>query len=99
MESIKQELLKLPVVKNASLAFEVPDRKPPNAIPFLPVDDKNIQPLSIPTINVDEDYAATFEIKMKSGTFFNYDKGSFIPGQIVLNEAAARSLGIDVIMR
>jgi len=96
MESIKQELLKLPVVKNASLAFEVPDRKPPNAIPFLPVDDKNIQPLSIPTINVDEDYAATFEIKMKSGTFFNYDKGSFIPGQIVLNEAAARSLGIDV---
>jgi ABC-type lipoprotein release transport system permease subunit len=96
MESIKQELLKLPVVKNASLTFEVPDRKPPNAIPFLPVDDKNTQPLSIPTINVDEDYASTFEIKMKSGTFFNHDKGSFIPGQVVLNETAARSLGIDV---
>ena len=96
MESIKQEILKLPVVKNASLTFEVPDRKPPNAIPFLPVNNKDTQPLNIPTINVDEDYASTFEIKMKSGTFFNHGKGSFIPGQIVLNETAAKSLGIDV---
>jgi len=96
MESIKQELLKLPVVKNASLTYEVPDRKPPNAIPFLPVNNKNTQPLSIPTINVDEDYASTFEIKMKSGTFFNHGKGGFIPGQIVLNETAAKSLGIDI---
>ena len=70
MESIKQQLLKLPIVKNASLAFEVPDRKPPNAISFLPVDDKNTPPLSIPTINVDDDYAATFEIKMKIKNLF-----------------------------
>ena len=34
MESIKQQLLKLPVIKIASLTDEVPDRKPPNAIPF-----------------------------------------------------------------
>jgi hypothetical protein len=33
---------------------------------------------------------------MKSGTFFNHGKGNFIPGQIVLNETAAKSLGIDV---
>ena len=85
----------MPVVKNASLAFEIPDSKPPvHCLCYLLM--KKNQPLSIPTINVDEDYASTLEIKMKSGTFFNHDKGSFIPGQIVLNETAAKSLGIDV---
>lgn len=96
MESIKQQLLQLPVVKSAALAFEVPDRKPPNVLTLLPVDKKNSQPLSIPTINVDEDYAATYEMKMESGTFFNRNKGGFIPGQIVLNETAAKSLGVDI---
>lgn len=95
MESIKQQLLQLPVVKSATLAFEIPDRKPPALLTLLPVDEKNNQPLNIPTINADEDYAATYEMKMKSGTFFNHDKGNFVPGQIVLNETAAKSLGID----
>jgi len=96
MESIKQKLLQLRVVKNASLCYEVPDRKPPNVIPLLSVDGKNDQPLSIPLINVDEDYAATYEMQMKSGNFFNHRKGSFVTGQIVLNETAARSLGVDI---
>lgn len=96
MESIKQQLLQLPVVKNVSLAFEIPERKPPNILSLLPVDEKSSQPISIPGINVDEDYAATYEMKMRSGTFFNHDKGGFIPGQVVLNETAAKSLGIDM---
>jgi ABC-type antimicrobial peptide transport system permease subunit len=96
IERIKQQLLELPVVKSATVAFEIPDRKPPATLTLLPVDEKNSQPLNIPTINVDEDYAATYEMKMASGTFFNHGRGAFIPGQIVLNEAAARALGIDV---
>lgn len=96
MEGIKQQLLQLPAVKSATLAFEIPDRKPPSMLPLLPVDEKSDQPLNIPTINVDEDYAATYEMKMKSGTFFNHDKGSFVPGRIVLNETAAKSLGLDI---
>ena len=75
MEGIKQQLLQLPVVKNATLAFEIPDRKPPNVLALFPVEGKNGQPLNIPTINVDEDYAATYEMKMASGTFFNHNKG------------------------
>ena len=96
MESIKQQLLQLPAVKSATLAFEIPDRKPPAVLTLLPVDEKNVQPLNIPTINVDEDYATTYEMKMASGTFFNQGKGGFISGQIVLNETAAKSLGIDI---
>src|SRR5688572_12266333 len=96
MESAKQQLLQLPVVKSATLAFEIPDRKPPGAMTLLPVDEKNSQPLNILTISVDEDYAATYEMKMESGTFLNHGKGRFVSGQVVLNETAAKSLGIDV---
>ena len=96
MESIRQQLLQLPVVKSATVAFEIPDRRPPATLPLLPVDEKDNQPLNVPTINTDEDYAATYEMKMLSGTFFNHEKGNFIPGQIVLNESAAKSLGIDI---
>ena len=96
MDGIKRQLLELPIVKSASVAFEIPDRKPPNAITLLPPGDKGSQPLNIPTINVDEDYAATYELKMKAGTFFNQGKAGFIPGQVVLNHAAVKALGIDI---
>jgi ABC-type antimicrobial peptide transport system permease subunit len=96
METIKKQLLQLPVIKSATLAFEIPDRKPPAAMTLLPVDEKNSQPVNIPAFNVDEDYAATYEIKMASGNFFNHGKGAFVSGQVVLNETAAKSLGLDI---
>lgn len=95
MERIKQQLFQIPAVKDASLTFEVPDRKPPSTISLLPVNGSN-NALSIPTINVDEDYAATCGMKMVDGTFFNNGGRNFISGQIVLNETAAKALGIDI---
>jgi len=95
MEHIKQQLLQIPAVKEASLTFEVPDRKPPSTISLLSVNGSN-NALSIPTINVDEDYAATCGIKMVNGTFFNNGGKSFISGQVVLNETAAKALGIGI---
>jgi len=96
MEQIKQRLVELPVVKNAALAFEIPERKPPNIMGLFPVDGKKDLPVNIPTINVDEDYAATYQMQVATGAFFNHGKKSFIPGQIVLNETAAKSLGLDI---
>lgn len=96
MEGIKQQLLQLPAVKSATLAFEIPDRKPPATMSLLPVDGKASQPINIPTINVDDDYAATYEMKMIAGNFFSHDKGGFISGRVVLNESAAKALGLDV---
>jgi putative ABC transport system permease protein len=94
MEMIKQGLLTLPAVKSASLSFEVPDRKPPNGIGILPVGSTSNQPVLIASMGADEDYAQTFGIKVKSGTFFNHGKGAHIPGQIVLNESAIKALGL-----
>lgn len=91
MLSLKKGLLQLPVVKSASLTFEVPDRLPPGAIDLQA--EGMAQPLLVPSINVDDDYAATFGIKLGSGSFFNDKGGAHVPGQIVINESAAKAFG------
>jgi ABC-type antimicrobial peptide transport system permease subunit len=95
MQSIKAGLEQLSFVKDASLSFEVPDRKPPNAIDLLPVGSSNNQPVFISGTIADKDYAATFGLHVLSGTFFN-QQGANIPGQVVLNESAAKALGFSI---
>jgi putative ABC transport system permease protein len=92
MENIKSSLQQLSFVKDASLSFEVPDRKPPNAIDLLPVGSSISQPVFIPGSVADKDYAATFGLHVLSGSFFN-QRGATIPAQVVLNESAAKALG------
>jgi ABC-type antimicrobial peptide transport system permease subunit len=93
MQHIRDGLLQLPVVKDATLAFEVPDRKAPITTDLLPVNKDNA-PLHIPTIFADEHYAATYGLQVREGTFFS-QSGAYIPNQIVLNESAARALGLS----
>jgi ABC-type antimicrobial peptide transport system permease subunit len=93
MENMKSALQQLSVVKDASLSFEVPDRKPPNAIDLLPVGSSNNQPVFISGTTADKDYAGTFGLHLTSGTFFK-QQGSSISGQVVLNESAAKALGL-----
>jgi ABC-type antimicrobial peptide transport system permease subunit len=94
MQNIKAGLEQLSFVKDASLSFEVPDRKPPNAIDLLPVGSSNNQPVFISGTIADKDYATTFGLHLKSGTFFS-QQGANIPGQVVLNESAAKALGLS----
>jgi ABC-type antimicrobial peptide transport system permease subunit len=45
-------------------------------------------------MSADEQYAATFQLKMKEGSFFNTN-GTYVPAQIVLNESAVTALGLS----
>jgi putative ABC transport system permease protein len=92
MINIKNTLLQLPSVKDASLSFEIPDRKPPNSIDMQLVNG-NGQTVLITSCGVDEHYASTFGLTLLSGSCFA-QSGGFIPNQIVLNESAARALGL-----
>jgi len=94
MINIKNALLQLPSVKDASLSFEIPDRKPPGSIDMQPVDGDG-RTVLVTSCGADENYAATFGLKMLSGTCFA-QSGSFIPRQIVLNESAVKALGLTV---
>jgi ABC-type antimicrobial peptide transport system permease subunit len=92
MEAIRNELAKVPAVSNASLSFEIPERKPPGAVPILPDASKGNQPINIPAVGADEKYAATYGLTVKEGTFFN--QSAFISGEVVLNETAVKALGL-----
>jgi ABC-type antimicrobial peptide transport system permease subunit len=93
MENIKKGLLQLPVVKNASIAFEIPERKPPSTVSLQPLGQQS-NPLIVSEIDADEDYASTFGLQLKAGSFFNHGNGGYIPWQIVLNETAVNLLGL-----
>ncbi len=95
MEAIKSGLQQLPVVKNISLSFEVPDRQPPSTIDILPDNAKTSKPLLITVTSADNDFAATYQLQLLSGEFFA-QKGGYIPNQIVLNESAAKALGYTI---
>jgi putative ABC transport system permease protein len=94
MEMIKNGLKELAVVQSASLSYEVPDRTPPTTIDLLP--EGATKPLVIPFITVDEEYASTFAIQKKEGTFFNNYLRPAVNSEIVLNETAAKMLGTSV---
>jgi hypothetical protein len=49
----------------------------------------------ITSCGADENYAATFGLKVLSGSCFA-QSGGFIPNQIVLNESAVKALGLTV---
>lgn len=96
METIRNGLINLPGVTDASIAYEVPDRKPPNTISMIPVGSPANQPYIISVISADEHYAKTFGLKIASGDFFNAGKNAYAPGQMVLNESAAKAMGINI---
>lgn len=90
METIKQGLLKLPNVKYASLVFDLPESTPFGRIILYPPKFVNkFDQLNLPVATADEDYAKTFGIQMKAGSFFADDKSG-----IVLNETAVKQLGL-----
>lgn len=95
MESIKNGLLRLPAVKAASLSFEVPDRTPPMTYNLMSLPGAGNRRLPVEMIMADEDFAATFGLTVTEGSFFTAP-ASYVPGQVVLNESAAKALGLTL---
>jgi ABC-type antimicrobial peptide transport system permease subunit len=93
MERIRNGLLRLPAVKAASLSFEVPDRTPPATFDLMSRPNAGNKRLPIEMIMADEDFATTFGLQVTEGSFFS-SPTSYIPGQVVLNESAAKAVGL-----
>ncbi len=90
MLNVKQALLQLPEVKTGSLSFNVPDGTPAGRIILYPPGSSGAdRSVNIAITNVDEDYAKTFGIKLKAGSFFGGDKTG-----LVVNETTVKQLGL-----
>ena len=95
MERIKNGLLQLPAVKAASLSWEVPDRMPPTTFDLMSLPGAGNRRLTLEMMWGDEDFAATFGLKVIEGSFFT-PSNTFVPGRAVLNESAAKALGLTL---
>jgi putative ABC transport system permease protein len=93
MEMAKNGLRELPVVRAATLSFEVPDRTPPNTLDLLPVGSG--KPVVMPTNEADEDYEKAYGFHLKEGSFFKNHHTAARRSEIVLNETAAKALGLE----
>jgi putative ABC transport system permease protein len=93
MENIKNALLQLSAVKSASVVFDLPDGAPAGRIILYPPKGSGTdKQVNLFMAGADEDYAKTFGLQIKAGSFFgNADKSG-----IVLNETAIKMLGMDV---
>ncbi|WP_205513862.1 ABC transporter permease [Longitalea arenae] len=91
METVKQQLLQVPHVKSVSLAFDLPESTPYGRIILYPPKESSAQKqVSLPWSSVDEDYAKTFGIPVKAGSFFANERSG-----TVLNETAVKQLGLS----
>ncbi|HTE25172.1 ABC transporter permease [Flavitalea sp.] len=95
MESIRDGLAQLPVVKAASISFEVPDRLPPVSTDILPAGETGQKPVVVPTIGADQYYASTFGLKIQEGSFLQNKTGTANESEIVLNDAAVKALNLE----
>ncbi len=92
MQTIRNGLKQLPVVKDATISFEVPDRVPPNTLSATMQGASTQNPVLMAFVLADENFASTYELQLKEGDFFN--KSGTKNLEIVINEAAQKALNL-----
>lgn len=95
METIRKEMTRLPDVREVSLSFEIPNGKTGFQSGLFRVGQDSTQAVFVPVLQTDENYARTYQIPMKSGTFFHGPQQTFAPYRIVLNAKAAKVLNFS----
>jgi putative ABC transport system permease protein len=93
MKEIRNQFAALPQVSHVSLSFEIPDGENGNFYQVYKRGADSTSAISSPTLVTDELYAATYNIPMAAGIFFNAPGVPDNVPQIVINETEARALG------
>ncbi|HEY4197380.1 MAG TPA: ABC transporter permease [Mucilaginibacter sp.] len=93
MESIRYQLAQMPEVSSVSLSFEIPDGANGGPVSIYKTGGDARTALTTQGLSTDNQYAATYNIRLKAGTFFT---SSYVPAdssKIVINETASKALG------
>lgn len=93
METVRQQLAQLPEVSSLTLSFEIPNGKNGNILQVFKQGTDSTQAISSQLLVTDNQYAATYTIPLKAGSFFT---PTYIPGdsaKIVINETQSKALG------
>jgi putative ABC transport system permease protein len=93
MESIRYRLEQMPEVSSAALSFEIPDGRNGGNYPVYKQGANPSDAITTQGLVTDNQYAATYNIPMKAGTFF---KPVYMAGDstlVVINETESKALG------
>jgi putative ABC transport system permease protein len=93
METIRYQLSQMPQVSSASLSWEIPDGMNGGNFQVYKQGTDPKQAITVQGLSSDNQYARTYAIPLKAGTFFT---SRYTPGdslKVVINEAASKALG------
>ena len=93
MEDIRYRLSQMPVVSSISLSWEIPDGANGGPIQLYRPGSDPKKPVVADGLTADNQYATTYNIPIKAGTFFS---PQYMPGdsaKTVINETASKALG------
>lgn len=93
IETFKQELMKIPAIKNVSFASGLPGGKIDGKIIYKCNIDDNNKEYGIDIIASDNDFYNTMQFEIISGRFFSKDYASDSKS-VILNETAVKKLGL-----
>lgn len=93
METIRHEFEQIPIIKQASISYDIPEGSPGNSNALYRMGQDSTKAIYIQTMTTDEKYAETYQISMVAGVFFQDKQQMFQSGNIVLNESSVKALG------
>jgi putative ABC transport system permease protein len=93
MEAVQRQLEQMPQVSSVSLSYEIPDGMNGVNFPAYKAGAGPSQTMVIQNLVTDNQYAATYHIPLKAGTFFKPVYNAADAMQIVINQTAARAMG------
>lgn len=93
METIRHEFEQIPIIKQASISYDIPEGSPGNSNALYRMGQDSTKAIYIQTMATDEKYAETYQIPMVAGVFFQDKQQMFQSGNIVLNESSVKALG------
>ncbi|WP_420151133.1 ABC transporter permease [Spirosoma sp.] len=92
MEGIRNQLARIPGVREVSFSFEIPDGKSSGSGRLFQQGRDSSQAAVVTVLTTDEHFAQTYGLSMREGRFFNANGGAYDSTSVVLNESAAKAL-------
>lgn len=94
MQTLRNEMAETKGVTAASLTYSVPNRNAISTARLYTPKQGETHAIGVNTFITDDQFAKTFEIKMAAGKFFNDADERYDSSKIVINETAAKTLGL-----
>lgn len=95
METVRAEFARMPGVKEATLSYEIPNGNNGGSVPVCRAAMDSTRAILSQLLGTDEHYAATYQIPLVAGVFFNRENenASQDSTRLVINESEAKALG------